>query len=94
MKESNSVDGPEVLNKSILLSIWSSDWQDRSVTKTNVGDMRTLEIKAPNIDVLFLCFCHEMILRKVWIMVYGLYPLIGLLQLFFQSLWNFYPIES
>lgn len=64
MKESNSVDGPEVLNKSILLSIWSSDWQDRSVTKTNVGDMRTLEIKAPNIDVFFLCFCHEMILGK------------------------------
>lgn len=53
VKDNNLVDGPEVLNKSISLSVSFSHLQDRSVTNSDARDMRkVLDIRPSSIDLL------------------------------------------
>ena len=45
-KGNNCIDIPEILNKSISLSIWFLYWQDRNVTRVSAGYEKALGYKA------------------------------------------------
>ena len=59
-KDKNCIDIPEILNKSISLSIWFLYWQDRNVTRVSAGYERPLDIRPSKTDSRLsfaLCVC-------------------------------------